>query len=66
MFAEIFITALTAVSIYMLGFWVLSLALKDVSIVDIGWGLGFVVVAWTVHLTSESNDARATLSLIHI
>ena len=64
MFAEIFITALTAVSIYMLGFWVLSLVLKDVSIVDIGWGLGFVVVAWTVHLTSESNDARATLQLI--
>ena len=26
--------------------WLLSLALKDASIVDIGWGFGFVVVAW--------------------
>ena len=26
--------------------WLLSLALRDVSIIDIFWGLGFVVVAW--------------------
>src|SRR3954469_3998164 len=26
--------------------WLLSLALHDVSIVDVVWGLGFVVVAW--------------------
>lgn len=27
--------------------WLLSLALKDASIVDIFWGLGFVILAWT-------------------
>jgi steroid 5-alpha reductase family enzyme len=30
--------------------WALSLALKDVSIVDIFWGFGFALVAWVVAL----------------
>ena len=32
----------------MLTVWLISLPLKDVSIVDITWGLGFVLVAWDV------------------
>jgi steroid 5-alpha reductase family enzyme len=34
----------------MLALWMLSLALEDSSIVDIFWGLGFVLVAWVVAL----------------
>ncbi|MCU0699242.1 MAG: DUF1295 domain-containing protein [Myxococcaceae bacterium] len=30
----------------MVGLWLLSLRLKDSSIVDLFWGLGFVVIAW--------------------
>jgi steroid 5-alpha reductase family enzyme len=30
----------------MLGLWLLSLRLKDSSIVDVFWGWGFVCVAW--------------------
>lgn len=30
--------------------WLLSLILKDASIVDLVWGLGFVLVAWTVFI----------------
>jgi steroid 5-alpha reductase family enzyme len=30
--------------------WLVSIRLKDVSIVDAAWGLGFVVVAWTIAL----------------
>ena len=26
--------------------WLLSIPLRNVSIVDIGWGIGFVLVAW--------------------
>jgi steroid 5-alpha reductase family enzyme len=31
--------------------WVLSLLLRDSSIVDVCWGLGFVVIAWTTAAT---------------
>ena len=35
----------------MIGLWLLSLVLKNASIVDIFWGLGFVIVAWiTFHM----------------
>jgi steroid 5-alpha reductase family enzyme len=34
----------------MFALWMLSLALEDSSIVDIFWGLGFVLVAWVVAL----------------
>ena len=34
----------------MLALWLLSIALDDSSIVDIFWGLGFVLVGWTVAL----------------
>ena len=35
MFADIFLTVVASVSIYMLLFWLASLALRDVSIVDV-------------------------------
>jgi steroid 5-alpha reductase family enzyme len=37
-----------AVFYYVTRIWVASLILRDSSIVDIFWGLGFVVVAWRV------------------
>lgn len=40
------LTTLIAVAGMMLGMWLLSLPLRNVSIVDIGWGLGFVLVSW--------------------
>jgi steroid 5-alpha reductase family enzyme len=36
----------SAVLALMLVTWTLSLLLRDVSIVDVAWGVGFVVVAW--------------------
>ncbi|NIV30668.1 MAG: hypothetical protein GWN58_14560, partial [Anaerolineae bacterium] len=30
--------------------WLISLAMRDSSIVDIIWGTGFVLVAWLYHL----------------
>lgn len=42
--------------------WLLSLALKNSSIVDIFWGTGFVIVAWvTFLLTPEGFEARKWL-----
>ncbi len=45
--------------------WILSLILKNSSIVDIFWGMGFVVSAWMVFsLTSGSNNTRDWLLLV--
>ncbi|MEZ5381532.1 MAG: DUF1295 domain-containing protein [Microthrixaceae bacterium] len=44
-----------AVAIVMLATWLLSVRLSDVSIVDIVWGLGFVVVAHTARAVGDTN-----------
>ncbi|RCS56163.1 DUF1295 domain-containing protein [Bremerella cremea] len=48
----------------MLALWLLSLWLKDASIVDIFWGLGFVVVAWVSTLCAASPGTLAWLTTI--
>ena len=39
--------------------WLISLPLKDVSIIDILWGPGFVLVAWAAVLLSDAPSATA-------
>lgn len=39
--------------------WVISLVIRDVSIVDIFWGLGFVAVAWTSLVVSGARGPRS-------
>jgi len=41
--------------------WALSLILKDASIADIFWGLGFVLIAWTTFLLAEGYLLRKML-----
>lgn len=38
--------------VYFLLFFIVATIIKDNSIVDMGWGIGFVLVAWVVYLTS--------------
>jgi steroid 5-alpha reductase family enzyme len=45
----------------MLLLWLLSLALRDASIVDIFWGAGFVVVAWVSLAAAGDPEPRAWL-----
>jgi steroid 5-alpha reductase family enzyme len=47
----------------MVALWGVSLALKDSSIADIYWGLGFIVSAWFTYFNSEGVAARRTLVL---
>lgn len=47
------LSAALAIVVLMLVTWGISLAIKNASIVDIVWGFGFVVVAWTVRLTAD-------------
>lgn len=44
--------------------WLLSLALKDASIVDVFWGLGFTVVAWATWWRSERGDHATLLAAL--
>lgn len=41
--------------------WLISVLLRDASIVDMVWGLGFVLVAWATYLISESPGERSLL-----
>jgi steroid 5-alpha reductase family enzyme len=43
--------------------WLISLALKNASIVDIFWGLGFVVVAWVANYFSQGYLPRKQLTV---
>lgn len=43
--------------------WLLSLVLRDVSIVDIFWGLGFVLVAWNTFLHTSGSTLWAGVLL---
>jgi steroid 5-alpha reductase family enzyme len=44
--------------------WVISVVIRDASIVDIAWGFGFVVIAWVVRLTEGgSSNLRRNASL---
>jgi steroid 5-alpha reductase family enzyme len=50
-----------ALALGMVATWALSLALRDVSIVDVACGLGFVLVAWIAFATGDGDAARRTL-----
>jgi len=45
------------ITAWMLLFWGISLPLRNVSIVDIAWGLGFVLVAWATFLMQSRSPA---------
>jgi len=45
----------------MLALWLLSLALRNASIVDVFWGLGFVLIAHVTRVTAAGAPARAWL-----
>lgn len=57
-------TAALTIVILMISMWLLSLVLKNASIVDIGWGLGFVAVAWAVYVRVEGNPDRQHLLVL--
>ncbi len=50
-----------AITCMMLVVWLISLKMRDASIVDIAWGSGFVVVAWVSFWLSEGEPTRSLL-----
>ena len=57
-------TAALVIAVLMVGTWLVSLAVRNASIVDVVWGLGFVVVAWAVRLTADGVTARQNLLVV--
>ena len=58
---SIFTTNLMAIMAMMFAVWLLSLIKRDASIVDVFWGLGFVVVAWLTFLQADGYLGRKVL-----
>jgi steroid 5-alpha reductase family enzyme len=55
---SILLMTLGAVIALMVGLWIVSLIIRDASIVDIFWGLGFIVVAWTTYALTSTAGLR--------
>lgn len=55
------LVAAAAILVLMLVTWVVSVAIRDASIVDPVWGFGFVLVAWVVLVSVDGNEARQWL-----
>ena len=50
---DVMLWSALAIVVLMLGTWITSVVLKNASIVDIVWGLGFVMVAWVSHFVGD-------------
>ena len=61
MTGEVMLAAVGAIVVLMLVTWLASLWLRDASIVDPVWPLGFVVVAWVVRAVADGDPARQWL-----
>ena len=56
--ASIVLMNLSAVTASMIFMWLLSLIRKNVGIVDVFWGTGFVLVAWLTFLNTDGYETR--------
>jgi steroid 5-alpha reductase family enzyme len=61
---DIWITSLVTVLALMSALWVVSLIVRDASIVDIFWGLGFVVIAWIGYASAPGSRALLVSLLV--
>ncbi|HSB12765.1 MAG TPA: DUF1295 domain-containing protein [Blastocatellia bacterium] len=59
--SSVLLTTFLITAALMLSVWLLSLVKKDASIVDIFWGLGFVLIALTCYVVADGHPGRKTL-----
>jgi len=57
-FFQIYIQALLVIMILMTILWIISVIIKNVSVVDLFWGFGFVLAAGFYFLKTEGSDPR--------
>ncbi|MCU1369123.1 MAG: putative rane protein [Ilumatobacteraceae bacterium] len=63
MIASVLLASAAAIAVLMIVTWLVSLLVRDASIVDIIWGAGFVVVAITAAAVGDGFDDRRYLLL---
>lgn len=63
-YIQIWLQALIVIMALMTSLWVISVILKNVSIVDLFWGFGFVLTAGFYFLNSEGLNSRKLILLI--
>ena len=61
--SEVLANSALYISVMMLSLWLLSIVIKNASIVDIAWGSGFVMVAWVSAITAHGQSTRGVLLL---
>ncbi len=57
-FFHIYFQALMVILMLMTILWIISIVLKNVSIVDLFWGLGFVIITAFFFIKSGGNESR--------
>ena len=62
--SELLVAAALSIAGLMVLTWLVSLVVADVSIVDMVWGLGFVVAVWAAFLTAGEPLARGVLAAV--
>lgn len=63
---DVMLFSAIAILITMSTTWVISIVIKNASIVDIVWGLGFVVVAWVSRVVGDGVEARQWLLTVMV
>jgi steroid 5-alpha reductase family enzyme len=53
-----------AVVVLMLSVWALSIKLRDASIIDIVWGLGFVLIVWVARFVADGDRTRQNVLVV--
>jgi steroid 5-alpha reductase family enzyme len=63
-FSQIFFQAFLVIMVLMTFLWIISVIIKNVSIVDLFWGFGFVLVAGFYFLKTEGLESRKIILLV--
>jgi len=63
---QIWVQALIVIMIMMTTLWIISVFIKNVSIVDLFWGLGFVVTGWFYYFHTEGLEPRKLILMIMV
>ena len=64
--ADAMLVAAITILCIMVATWLLSLVLKNASIVDIVWGLGFAITSWVLALTIDGDNTRQILLAVMV
>jgi len=62
--ADVMVASAMAIAILMVSTWVISIVVKNASIVDIVWGLGFVVTGWVSFAVGDGDATRSWVLVI--